>query len=115
MATPSHLSARYKLIFYTPLPPLQKIKSALFAAGAGTYPDGKYNHVSFESRGTGQFMPRIGANPHTGTIGVIEAKEEMRVEMLCAGEDVVKEAVKALKREHPYEEVAYEVYKMEDF
>ncbi|RPB29151.1 hypothetical protein L211DRAFT_855205 [Terfezia boudieri ATCC MYA-4762] len=107
--------ARYKLIFYTPLPPLEKIKSALFAAGAGTHPDGKYTHVSFESRGTTQFMPRASANPHTGTVGDIEKVEEMRVEVLCAGEAVVKEAVEALKREHPYEEVAYEVYKMEDF
>ena len=92
------LIARYKLIFYTPLPPLEKIKSALFAAGAGAHPGGKYTHVSFQSRGTGQFMPRTGANPHIGTVGAIEKVEEMRVEVLCAGEDVLKEAVKALKR-----------------
>ncbi|KAF8438287.1 hypothetical protein BGX38DRAFT_1209809 [Terfezia claveryi] len=43
-------------------------------------------------------MPLASANPHTGTVGDIEKVEEMRVEVLCAGEAVVKEAVEALQR-----------------
>ncbi|KAI5797894.1 structural toxin protein RtxA [Peziza echinospora] len=107
--------ARYKLIFYTPLPPLEAIKSAIFAAGAGTHSGSKYTHCSFESRGTGQFKPvsSLGAKPAIGTPDKVERVEEVRVEVLCEGEGVVREAVQAMKKEHPYEEVAYEVYKME--
>ncbi|RPA78150.1 structural toxin protein RtxA [Ascobolus immersus RN42] len=108
---------RYKLIFYTPLPPCETIKSAIFATGAGTFPGGKYSHCAFESLGTGQFLPveGSGANPNIGEVGKVERVEEKRVEIMCVGEEVVRRAVEALKREHPYEEVAYEVYKMEDF
>lgn len=69
METPSKSSAqRYKLVFYSPLLPLEDIKAAIFATGAGTYPGGKYTHVSFDSMGTGQFLPvaEKGANPAIG-------------------------------------------------
>ncbi|KAF8475527.1 GTP cyclohydrolase 1 type 2/Nif3 [Kalaharituber pfeilii] len=109
--------ARYKLIFYTPLPALEKVKEALFAAGAGTHPGSKYSHCCFESRGTGQFLPvaEKGANPAIGEAGKVAKVDEMKVEVLCVGEGTVRESIKALKRTHPYEEVAYEVYKIEDF
>ncbi len=70
--------------------------------------------VSFESRGTGQFLPGEGAVPNIGAVGKLERVEEMRVEVLCVGRDVMVGAVGALKKAHPYEEVAYEVYKLED-
>jgi hypothetical protein len=47
--------------------------------------------------GTGQFRPGNTANPYIGTIGQLEKVSEARVEMLCIGEDVAREAVKALK------------------
>lgn len=59
-------------------------------------------------------MPMEGAVPNIGAVGQVERVEEMRVEMLCVGEDVMRKAVGELKRVHPYEEVAYDVYKMED-
>jgi len=70
--------------------------------------------VSFESSGTGQFLPGEGAVPNIGAVGKLERVEEMRVEVLCVGRDVMVGAVGALKKAHPYEEVAYEVYKLED-
>jgi hypothetical protein len=45
--------ARYALSFYVPHSALQACKDALFAAGAGTYPGGKYSHACFETAGTG--------------------------------------------------------------
>lgn len=70
--------------------------------------------VSFESPGIVQFLPGEGAQPNIGEVGKVERVEEMRVEVLCVGRDVMVGAVEALKRAHPYEEVAYEVYKLED-
>lgn len=64
--------------------------------------------------GTGQFKPGHGAKPYKGKINVLAEEEEARVETLCVGKAVAKRAVEALKKAHPYEEPAYEVYKMED-
>lgn len=91
---------RYKLVFYSPLSAVEKVKNAIFATGAGTFPGGKYSHCSFESTGTGQFLPvaEKGANPAIGEVGKIEKVEEKRVEIMCVGVDVVKSAVEALKR-----------------
>jgi hypothetical protein len=126
---------RYKLIFYTPQSDLEAIKSAMFAVGAGTYPGGKYTQCCFESIGTNQFHPvaERGANPTIGTKEGegyrVERVLEVRCEILCVGREVLKEAVKALRRfvafseggvdanwnsAHPYEEPAYEAYRMED-
>jgi hypothetical protein len=111
---PSPPTPRYKLVFTVPHPHVEACKEALFAAGAGTWPNGKYSKVCFEIPGTGQFMPMEGAVPNIGDVGKLEKVQEMRVEMICVGEKVMREAVKELNRVHPYEEVAYEVYRMED-
>ncbi|KAL9615258.1 MAG: hypothetical protein Q9167_000352 [Letrouitia subvulpina] len=113
MSTPTSVP-RYKLTFTVPHHALEVCKSAVFSAGAGTYPGGKYSQVCFETTGTGQFMPGAGAQPNIGAIGKIERVEETKVEVLCVGRDIMIAAVDKLKRAHPYEEVAYEVFAMED-
>ena len=110
MANPT----RYKLVFTVPHDHKEACKDALFAAGAGQWPNGKYSRVCFEIPGKGQFMPMGGAVPNIGDVGKLEFVEEMRIEMICVGEDVMKKAVGELKKAHPYEEPAYDVYKMED-
>ncbi|KAK1758955.1 GTP cyclohydrolase 1 type 2/Nif3 [Echria macrotheca] len=107
---------RYTLVFHTPLEAVETCKAAIFAAGAGRYPGpGGYTECCWTAVGTGQFRPGDAANPHIGRVGALEKVEEARVETLCVGEDVVRRAVDALKKAHPYEEPAYSVYKMEDF
>ncbi|OJJ50578.1 hypothetical protein ASPZODRAFT_148069 [Penicilliopsis zonata CBS 506.65] len=108
------LSDRYKLIFFVPHPDLEKCKEAIFATGAGTFPGGKYSKTCFQTPGRGQFLPTGEANPAIGAVGVLEHVEEMKVEVLCVGRGVMLAAVEALKEAHPYEEVAYEVYRLED-
>ena len=66
--------------------------------GAGAYPGGKYSMVCFESPGTGQFMPGDGAQPNVGAVGKLEKVDEMRVEVLCVGRDIMVGAVDSLKR-----------------
>ncbi|KAF2459264.1 GTP cyclohydrolase 1 type 2/Nif3 [Lineolata rhizophorae] len=112
----SAVPARYKLVFFVPPTALPQCKSAIFAAGAGKYPGkGNYTECCFTTPGFGQFRPGPGTNPNVGEPGKLEEVGEVRCETLCVGEDVVSEAVAALKKAHPYEEPAYEVYRIEDF
>ncbi|KAB2576252.1 NGG1p interacting factor 3 NIF3 [Lasiodiplodia theobromae] len=110
------LPQRFKLVFFTPPAALPAIKTAIFATGAGRYPGpGDYTECGFTTPGKGQFRPGASANPHIGKPGEIEEVDEVKFETLCVGEDVARKAVDALKKAHPYEEVPYEVYKMENF
>lgn len=102
----------YKLIYYVPVQYKERTKQALFTIGAGRYDN--YECCSFETLGMGQFKPIDEANPFLGVLDKIEKVEEYKVEMICTDE-VIAEAVKTLKEVHPYEEAAYEVFKMEKF
>ena len=101
----------YKLNFYVPGPEKKRVKEALFAVGAGVFAN--YEHCAWETLGTGQFKPMSGANPHIGQLNRLERIEEYKVEMICKDE-LIKKAVEVLKEVHPYEEVAYEVFRMEE-
>lgn len=103
----------YKLYFYVPINDKERVKKALFDLGVGRYGT-KYDSCSFETLGTGQFRALDGADPYIGNIGEIETVNEYKVEMLCKA-DLIKEAIVVLKKHHPYEEVAFEVIKLEDF
>lgn len=111
--SPSFIPDRYKLIFFVPHPQLESCKEAIFATGAGSFPGGKYTKCCFQTPGTGQFLPGDGANPNIGAVGTLEYVEEMKVEILCVGRETMLDAVTALVKTHPYEEPAYEVYKLE--
>lgn len=99
----------FKLVFFVPAAQAELVKEAVFAAGGGEYP--QYSKCAWQTLGTGQFLPAGGSNPTIGTVGTLERVEEYRVEILCRDE-VVRAAVAALVRAHPYEEPAYEVYQV---
>lgn len=102
----------YKLNFFVPKENKEEVKQALFDMGAGRYDN--YECCSFETLGIGQFKPIDEAHPHIGILGKVEQVEEYKVEMVCC-DDLIKKAVETLNKVHPYEEVAYEVFKMELF
>ncbi len=102
----------YKLNFFVPKKNKEEVKQALFDIGAGKYEN--YDMCCFESAGTGQFRPLDLAKPHIGKNNILERLEEYKVEMVCE-DSIIKQAVAALKKAHPYEEVAFEVIKMEMF
>jgi hypothetical protein len=102
----------YKLAFFVPPSHVEQVKSALFAAGAGRI--GAYDSCSWQVLGQGQFRPLDGSQPFIGQTGQIEQVEEWKVELVVADE-LIREAVAALKSSHPYETPAYEVWKLEDF
>jgi len=102
----------YKLAFYVPAEDKESVKKALFEIGVGKYEN--YEYCSFETLGIGQFKPIEGAKPFLGEVNMLEKVDEYKVEMICSDE-LINEAVKVLKETHPYEEVAYEVFRMEEF
>lgn len=102
----------YKLNFFVPEGEKESVKQALFNIGVGKYEN--YEQCSFETLGVGQFKPIKGAKPFIGEVDMLEKVEEYKVEMICADE-LIHEAIKVLKATHPYEEVAYEVFKMQKF
>ncbi|QIW95503.1 hypothetical protein AMS68_001021 [Peltaster fructicola] len=109
------VKSRFKLVFFVPPENRQAVQSAIFSTGAGKYPGpGAYSECAWATLGTGQFRPGNEAKPHIGEVGKVEEVQEYRVEILCHGDDVIRAAVRELKKTHPYEEPAYEVHRLED-
>jgi hypothetical protein len=77
---------------------------ALYQAGAGQI--GNYQNCSFQTEGTGTFMPNAQAHPHIGRAGQQERVQEVRAEVIFPGH-LEQAVLKALRTAHPYEEVAY--------
>ncbi|MGI9339259.1 Nif3-like dinuclear metal center hexameric protein [Psychrobacter submarinus] len=102
----------YKLTVFIPEEALEKVKAALFAAGAGTI--GNYEQCCWQVKGEGQFMPMAGSNPHLGSQDKLEKVAEWRVEMVVKT-SMIAEVIKALKQAHPYETPAYDVLEVLDF
>jgi hypothetical protein len=102
----------YKLCVYVPESHLEVLKRALFDAGAGRI--GDYDSCCWQVPGRGQFRPLAGADPFIGQVGAVESVAEYKVELVC-DDAVVAAAVRALKAAHPYEEPAYQVWRLEDF
>lgn len=102
----------YKLTVFIPTDAVESVKAALFAAGAGRI--GDYEQCCWQVKGTGQFMPLAGSQPHIGTHNKIEKVDEWRVEMVVA-KPVIHQVITALKQAHPYETPAYDVIAVLDF
>lgn len=102
----------YKLAFFVPASHVDEVKSAVFAAGAGRI--GAYDQCSWQVLGQGQFRPLNGSQPFLGQSGVVEQVDEWKVELVVADE-LIAQAIVALKQSHPYETPAYEVWRLEEF
>ena len=101
----------YKIGFYVPESHLESVKVAMFAVGAGQV--GKYQACAWQVKGQGQFKPEKGSDPYLGEVEKITYIEEYRVELVCQSE-FLSAVIAAMKRAHPYEEVAYDVVLMID-
>ena len=101
-----------KIEFYVPEAQLERVKQAMFDAGAGKV--GCYECCAWQILGEGQYKPDERSNPFKGEQGNLETLNEYKVEMVCA-EEFIEEVVRAMKGSHPYEEVAYSVIRIEVF
>ncbi|OZB15172.1 MAG: NGG1p interacting factor NIF3 [Marinobacter sp. 34-60-7] len=102
----------FKLCYFVPGSHLEETKQALFEAGAGKI--GDYDQCAWQCEGQGQFRPLTGSDPFLGQQGRLETVREFKVELVC-DDGRIHDAIAALKRAHPYEEPAYEVYRLEAF
>lgn len=100
----------YKIVVYVPEANAEELRNAIGDAGAGII--GNYSHCTFSIKGTGRFKPTEGANPTIGEIGKLEEVEEIRIETVCEG-NKLKDVLLAIKKVHPYEEPATDVYPIE--
>jgi hypothetical protein len=98
-----------KLVVFVPPEALDLVRDALFAAGAGRI--GAYERCSWYTEGTGTFLGGEGAQPAVGRAGREERVPELRLETLFPAERH-EEVVAALRRAHPYEEPAFDVYEL---
>lgn len=99
----------HKLVFFVPESHLDSVKAAVFAAGAGHI--GRYDCCAWQTPGVGQFRPLAGSQPFIGSEQQLTRVAEYRVEMVCADE-LIASAVAALRTAHPYEEPAYDVWRL---
>lgn len=100
-----------RLITFAPTDKAEELRLALFAAGAGHI--GQYSECSFNSEGIGTFKAEAGADPYVGEVGKRHQEKETKVEVVYpfyAESNVLK----AMTEAHPYEEVAYDIFAMEN-
>ncbi len=100
-----------KLTTYVPRESAEKLSKSLFDAGAGSL--GKYSDCSFRVDGTGSFTPGEGSSPAKGAVGNLHYEEETQINVTFTV-DKESAVLRALFENHPYEEVAYEVYALEN-
>ncbi len=99
-----------KVVVFVPDEALEEVFLAMAGAGAGAL--GDYTHAGFRTRGTGTFLPGAGANPFKGRVGRLEFVDETRLEIVCPS-FLLERVAGAMLEAHPYEEVAYDVYRTE--
>ena len=100
-----------KLAVFVPLAHVEQVRTALFSAGAGNI--GRYDACSFNVPGYGTFRAGEGADPFVGKPGEHHREEEMRMEVIFPAEKT-QAVLQQLFEAHPYEEVAYDVYRLEN-
>jgi dinuclear metal center YbgI/SA1388 family protein len=96
-----------KLVVFVPGADLARVSDALFAAGAGRI--GEYSECSFRLAGTGSFHGSAGSHPAVGQKGRREEVGEWRLEVVCPERNLA-EVVSAMRKAHPYEEPAFDLY-----
>lgn len=97
----------FKIVTFVPLESTDKVRDSLFSAGAGHI--GNYSDCSFNIEGNGTFKPLDGSDPYIGKKDVRESVSEQRIETIVPQANLDK-VVNALIKNHPYEEVAYDIY-----
>jgi hypothetical protein len=97
----------YKLVVFVPAAEVEKLRSALSAAGAGVI--GHYRECSFELCGRGSFLGDETTHPSVGRKQVLEYVDEVRLEMVVPAARLAA-VVRALYATHSYEEPAFDLY-----
>lgn len=100
-----------KIAVFVPESHEEEVREALGKAGAGSI--GDYEFCSYTLSGTGRFRPTKEADPFIGEAGKMEKTEESKIEVVIRKSEKDR-AIKAMIAAHPYEEVAYDVFTLEN-
>jgi dinuclear metal center YbgI/SA1388 family protein len=101
----------FKLVTFIPTDHLEKVRDAVFDAGAGQI--GKYDRCSYNVEGLGTFRGGKDADPYVGVKGEFHYEKEIRFETIFP-KHLKNKVIKALLEAHPYEEVAYDIYSLQN-
>lgn len=96
-----------KIVVFVPKTHTDIVRQAMGNAGAGKI--GNYSHCSYSVDGFGRYKPIDGAKPFIGEVGKFEEVLEERIECIC-DRDKAKGVILAMRKVHPYEEVAFDIY-----
>jgi len=96
-----------KIVVFVPKTHTDIVRKAMGDVGAGRI--GNYSHCSFSVDGVGRYKPLEGAKPFIGKVGKLEEVQEERIECVCE-RSKAREVIAAMKKVHPYEEVAFDIY-----
>lgn len=105
-----HNTRLKKLVVFVPETHHEQVMKAVGNAGAGWI--GNYSHCTFNTPGTGTFVPQEGTDPYIGEQGKLERVNEIRLETVVP-EPIQDKVIAAMLEAHPYEEVAYDLYPLE--
>ena len=100
-----------KLYTFIPLPDYERVRQAIFDAGAGYI--GNYSETSFNAVGKGTFRGNEKSNPTIGRKGKLEQVEEGKLEVIFPA-NIEARIIAALKNNHPYEEIAYDIISLDN-
>ncbi|MEQ8624741.1 MAG: Nif3-like dinuclear metal center hexameric protein [Vicingaceae bacterium] len=100
-----------KLVFFCPTADAEKVRNAVFEAGAGKI--GEYGSCSFNTKGEGTFRAGENTHPHVGEKGQLHFEAETRVETIVPN-NILGKVIQAMIEVHPYEEVAYDLYALKN-
>jgi len=100
-----------KLVYFVPIEQAEITRKAVFEAGAGQI--GKYDMCSYNVQGKGSFRAGEGTDPFVGKKGELHYEDETRVEVILP-KSLLINVIKSLVESHPYEEVAYDIYSLEN-
>ena len=103
------MSKLVKLVVTVPELDADNLRKAIGDADGGKI--GNYSHCSFSVKGIGRFLPENGANPAIGEVRKPEEVLEERIEVTCEA-DKLKNVIDAIRKSHPYEEPAIDIYPM---
>ncbi len=100
-----------KLVTFVPQDAAETLRKALFKAGAGHI--GNYSSCSFNAEGYGTFLPGEDTNPYRGETGQLHTEKEVRIETIFPS-FLKSSVICSLLSAHPYEEPAFDLYKLEN-
>jgi dinuclear metal center YbgI/SA1388 family protein len=96
-----------KLVVFCPVSHVEKVRAAIFEAGAGVI--GNYDCCSFNIEGKGSFRANEKADPFVGKANEVHFEDEVRIETILPFY-IQGKVLDAMIEAHPYEEVAYDIY-----